>query len=79
MLLKKVKITNPKNVLVQIPLVVTSEHWNVKKDDRLEVHYDESTESIIIRRKETQAGSITHKENKRVSRDAARCALLQSV
>lgn len=79
MLLKRVKITNPKNVLVQIPLVVSSEYWKVKKDERLEVHYDEQSDSIIIRRKETQTGSDIDEEDERVPREPIRLGFLQGV
>jgi hypothetical protein len=77
MLLKKVKVNNPKNVLVQIPRFITTEFWKLNKDDGLEVHYDEPTRSIIIRPKKIRAGSDTNKEDKGLAGDTARHPLLQ--
>jgi hypothetical protein len=46
--IKTVKITNPNNVLVQVPGFVI-ENWNLKFDDGLEVHISEDEKSIIIK------------------------------
>ena len=48
MLLKTVRVTNPSNVLVQIPGYVVAT-WGLSTDDRLEVDFNEDTESITIR------------------------------
>ena len=45
LLIKTVKVTNPRNCLVQIPGVVMAD-W---KAERLEVHYDADRKEVIIR------------------------------
>lgn len=46
MLIKTIKVTNPKNVIVQIP-GFASATWGLTKDSQLEVHFD--NEQIVIR------------------------------
>ncbi len=48
MLVKTVRATNPRNVILQIPSFVVAA-WQLKLDDRLEVHYNEDTGEITIR------------------------------
>lgn len=48
MLIKTVKITNPRNVLVQIPSLIVAT-WNLTLQDKLEVRYDEERGEITIR------------------------------
>lgn len=45
--LKTVKVTNPGNVLVQIPRFVVSQ-WHTKSGDILEMFYNEDTNTITI-------------------------------
>ena len=47
MLVKTVRVSNPRNVLVQIPSFIVA-NWNLKADTRLEVHYDEENNKITI-------------------------------
>ena len=47
LMLKTVKVTNPRNVLVQIPAFVISQ-WNLNVDSRLEVSYNECTGQVTI-------------------------------
>jgi hypothetical protein len=46
--LKTVKVTNPNNVLVQIPGYVVSQ-WGAQRGDTLEVTYNEGSVQIKIR------------------------------
>lgn len=48
MLLKTIRVTNARNVLLQIPSVIIAA-WRVKTGSQLEVHYDEATQLITIR------------------------------
>ena len=49
--LKTVKVTNPKNTLVQIPRVIT-DLWGLKEGDSVDVVLDESTGKVILTPKE---------------------------
>lgn len=49
MLTKTVRVTNPRNVLVQIPSFIIS-NWNLTLADKLEVHYNEETKEVTIRK-----------------------------
>ena len=46
---KTVNVTNPKNVLVQIPSYIAGAMWGLKLDDKLEVKYNEQTNEVTIR------------------------------
>ena len=46
---KTVNVTNPRNVLVQIPSYVAGVEWNLRQGDRLEVYYDEETKQVTIK------------------------------
>jgi antitoxin component of MazEF toxin-antitoxin module len=46
--IKTVKVTNPKNVLVQLPRYMVDK-WGLKQGDSLEVLTDENEEAITIR------------------------------
>lgn len=48
MLVKTVRVTNPRNAILQIPSFIVAA-WQLKLDDRLEVHYNEDTGEITIR------------------------------
>lgn len=48
MLIKTVRVTNPNNVLVQIPGFIAS-IWGLELDNLLEVDFDEATEQVTIR------------------------------
>lgn len=48
-LYKTVKVTNPKNVLVQIPSLIAGVAWSLKEGDLLEVLYSDETQEITIR------------------------------
>lgn len=45
---KTVNVTNPRNVLVQLPSFVIA-NWGVALGSHLEVHYDEEKQQITIR------------------------------
>lgn len=47
-LIKTVNITNPRNVLVQIPSAIAGP-WIQKFGQQLEVHYNEATDEITIK------------------------------
>lgn len=46
MLIKTIRVTNPKNVVLQIPGFIASV-WGLTSDSQLEVHFD--NEQVIIR------------------------------
>ena len=46
--IKTVKVTNPKNVLVQVPRHIVDK-WGLKQGDSMEVLTDENEETITIR------------------------------
>lgn len=46
---KTVNVTNPKNVLVQIPSFIAGVEWSLKQGDQLEVLYNDETKEITIR------------------------------
>lgn len=48
MRVKTVNVTNPRNVLVQVPSFVIAD-WGVTLGSHLEVHYDEQKQTITIR------------------------------
>lgn len=68
MLIKKVRVTNPKNVLVQVPGFIVNK-WNLSENDRLEVHVSEDGKELIVRPKEVQKGVILDNEGKRLVGD----------
>lgn len=45
---KTVRVTNPRNVLVQLPSFIMA-NWGVTLDSNLEVHYDEEQQQVTIR------------------------------
>ena len=53
MLYKVVKVTNPRNVLVQIPCGIINQ-WGVKEGDGIEVHIPEDGQAVILRPKALQ-------------------------
>jgi len=48
--IKTVKVTNPKNVIVQLPRYIVDK-WGLKQGDGLEVLTDEKEETITIKPK----------------------------
>lgn len=46
---KTVNVTNPRNVLVQIPAFIAGATWRLKQGDKLEVLYNEATQEVTIR------------------------------
>ncbi len=46
--IKTVKVTNPKNVIVQLPRYIVDK-WGLKQGDGLEVLTDEKEETITIK------------------------------
>lgn len=46
---KTVNVTNPRNVLVQIPSFIAGTEWRVKQGDKLEVLYDDRTGAVTIK------------------------------
>ena len=50
---KTVNVTNPRNVLVQVPSFVIA-NWGVALGSHLEVHYDEIKRAIIIKPTSTE-------------------------
>ena len=46
---KTVNVTNPRNVLVQIPSMIAGIEWGLKQGDRLEVLYSDETKEVTIR------------------------------
>lgn len=56
MFIKNVTVTNPRNVLVQIPGFIVA-NWNLQQNEFLDVYYDEELEVIIIgKAKDLQRG-----------------------
>ena len=49
MMYKTVNVTNPRNVLVQIPSLIAGVEWGLKQGDRLEVLYSDETKEVTIR------------------------------
>lgn len=64
--IKTVRVTNPSNVLIQIPGFI-SKNWGLTVGDGLEVRVENDGEQVIIRPKKTCAGSIIDQEGKRVA------------
>lgn len=58
MTLKHVKVTNPRNVLVQIPGFVVSQ-WNLHTDSKLEVTYNEETGEVTVKPTVLGRGGVT--------------------
>lgn len=46
---KTVNVTNPKNVLVQIPSYIAGVKWKLQSGDMLEVSYNEDNSEVTIR------------------------------
>lgn len=62
MRIKNVRVSNPRNVVVQIPGFI-SHKWGLTNTDILEVHISDDEQSVIIRPKNIQAGSGSDKES----------------
>lgn len=46
---KTVTVTNPRNVVLQIPSFIAGVEWALKTGDKLEVIYDDRTGEVTIR------------------------------
>lgn len=46
---KTANVTNPRNVIIQIPAYVAGVEWGLKQGDKLEVAYNEETKEITIK------------------------------
>ena len=60
---KTVKVTNPRNVLVQIPSFIAGAEWNLKEGDNLAVLYDDKTREVTIRPTVQRRGNSTEESN----------------
>ena len=65
MFYKVVNVTNPKNVLVQIPGAIVA-RWGVKEGDRIEVHVSENGNAIILYPKKIQERSGTDEASEKM-------------
>ena len=45
---KTVTVTNPRNVLVQIPSIIAGVEWSLKEGDQLEVSYNGQAGKVTI-------------------------------
>lgn len=63
--IKDSRVTNPRNVLVQVPGWVVRK-WALKEGETLGVHISEDGEAIIIRPNKILAGSNTNKKSERM-------------
>lgn len=59
---KTVNVTNPRNVLVQVPSFVIA-NWEVALGSHLEVHYDEEKQQLTIVPSLQRRGNSTEESN----------------
>lgn len=59
---KTVNVTNPRNVLVQVPSFVIA-NWGVALGSHLEVHYDEEKQQLTIIPSLQRRGDSTEESN----------------
>lgn len=59
---KTVNVTNPRNVLVQVPSFVIA-NWGVALGSHLEVHYDEEKQQLTIAPSLQRRGNSTKESN----------------
>lgn len=64
---KTVNVTNPRNVLVQIPSFVIA-NWGIALGSHLEVHYDEEKQQLTI------IPSLQRRSNVAEKSDGVACA-----
>ncbi|MNF95263.1 hypothetical protein D3C81_1691930 [compost metagenome] len=64
---KNVNVTNPKNVLVQIPGFIASK-WGLNQDSKLEVLYNEESQSVVIRPRALSVRRNVNLKGKRLAR-----------
>ena len=64
---KTVNVTNPRNVLVQVPSFVIA-NWGVALGSHLEVHYDEEKQQLTI------VPSLQRRSNVAGKSDGVACA-----
>ena len=60
--LKDINVTNPANVLVQIPALVARK-WALKIGDRLEVHISDDEQEVVIRRYDVSTRRQVHEDS----------------
>lgn len=46
--IKTVRVTNPKNTVIQVPGVVTDK-WGINIGDAVEVYYDSETDIVMLK------------------------------
>lgn len=63
--IKDARVTNPRNVLVQVPSWVARK-WALKEGETLGVHISEDGEAIIIRPNKILTGSNVDKKSERM-------------
>lgn len=56
--IKTVRVTNPKNVLVQIPGYVIAQ-WQANADSLLEVYYNDNTKELTVRPAVQRRSNVT--------------------
>ena len=59
---KTVNVTNPRNVLVQVPSFVIA-NWGVVLGSHLEVHYDEEKQQLTIRPAVQRRSNVAEKSD----------------
>jgi bifunctional DNA-binding transcriptional regulator/antitoxin component of YhaV-PrlF toxin-antitoxin module len=63
--IKTVRVTNPKNAIVQVPGFIAKK-WGLSDKDRLEVYISDDEQAIIIRPSKIQARSNVNQESERL-------------
>ena len=65
MLYKVVKITNPKNVLVQLPCAIVN-NWGLLEGDGIEVHVPEDGKAVVLKPKKMRDRGGINTDSKEV-------------
>lgn len=69
---KTVTVTNPRNVVLQIPSFIAGAEWALKTGDKLEVMYDDRTGEVIIRQAVQRRSNTAEKSDGVVGATKAR-------
>lgn len=64
--IKTVKVTNPKNAVVQVPGFISFVKWGLRKGDELEV-FENDDQSVTIRPKKTRARGTANEASERMA------------